>query len=117
MLPDASAKSIAVSRAIPRNKRSLANRELHLSNPLAEKPAVHCHHSFPLCIDDPTYLQIDEHKGEPTMNVKWNLVILKLLSWLLAEIVLNTIDLDFLADCSEFCRDRQQAAIARVTHI
>ncbi|MEO0854787.1 MAG: hypothetical protein AAFY15_14975 [Cyanobacteria bacterium J06648_11] len=48
------------------------------------------------------------------MTVKWHLVALKLLSWLLAEMALNAIGLDSLADFSEYNLDRQHAAIVRL---
>ncbi|MEO1133093.1 MAG: hypothetical protein AAFX40_10355 [Cyanobacteria bacterium J06639_1] len=48
------------------------------------------------------------------MKVRWHVLGLKVVSWLLAEIALNAIGLDSLADFSEFRLDRQHAAIAQL---
>ena len=40
------------------------------------------------------------------MEVKWKTLLTKTLIWLLAEILLNTMGLDTLADYSEFVFDK-----------
>ena len=45
------------------------------------------------------------------MEVRWRKLIVSLLIWLAAELCLNVIGMDDLADCSEFVFDHQHIAL------
>lgn len=77
-------------------------------------PSLHQTRISYLHSDDSTCLQIDKYLGDPTMTVQWHCVALKLLGWLCAEMALNAIGLDHLADFSEFRHDRQHVAVVRL---
>ncbi len=52
---------------------------------------------------------VDVHPVCPSVN--WQKLLISLVLWLIAEICLNCVGLDDLADCSEFLLDRHAAIV------
>ncbi|MEO0803354.1 MAG: hypothetical protein AAFY57_13890 [Cyanobacteria bacterium J06642_2] len=50
------------------------------------------------------------------MKVKWHILILKILGWAIAEMALNAIGLDNLADYSEFALECRPATTSKIEH-
>lgn len=48
------------------------------------------------------------------MEIQWKTVLLKLIVWIAAEVVLNLLGLDSLADYSEFLHDQEAISLSHL---